>query len=406
MDFVDQTVSSLLDGVDHGAATAVTLGSTMAARTLWKRIRQRAKRVNRPLGEDERALLAAEPGQMVNIEVLRQLLRMIPRGDQVPDLPEDHFTIGGDFILRDKTHIGGDVNVYNFAGPARGARARSSPGADSVSPAAAADRSTGWDIGVITVLSEETSAVTAMLNATGVARRRVGADGLRFCEAETETASGTVNVVATQALDRGQRSAAISFGLLQQQYAPRTVVLAGIAGGISPDVSLGDVVIVHEVVYYDLRKEGPGRTVRRGQARPVPAATRRAVNAFFSDCGEPCRLAVRGRDGNTRDCHVLPGPVGSGEAVIASSSSEIRRYLTAFNDKTLAVETEAGGVAEAFYETAGMNAPGTGWLAVRGISDHADARKDDTYHEIASWHAAEVLRQLLPYLVPDGGTGA
>ena len=58
-------------------------------------------------------------------------------------------------------------------------------------------------------------------------------------------------------------------------------------------------------------------------------------------------------DGTTRDYKIRPGLIGSGEAVIADPNSDIRRYITAFNDKTLAVETEAGGLAEAFYVTAG-----------------------------------------------------
>jgi adenosylhomocysteine nucleosidase len=174
------------------------------------------------------------------------------------------------------------------------------------------------------------------------------------------------------------------------------VVLVGIAGGIHPSVSLGDVVVVQEVIYYDLRKETQAGVIRRGQTRPVPAVIRRAVNDFFSTHGEPYLVHSADPDGTFRDYKALPGPIGSGEAVIAYKGSDIRRYLTAFNDKTLAVETEAGGIAEAFYETA--DEPGTGWLAIRGISDHADADKDDAFHQVASWHAAATLIGLLPYL--------
>jgi len=93
----------------------------------------------------------------------------------------------------------------------------------------------------------------------------------------------------------------------------------------------------------------------------------------------------------------LRGLVGSGEAVVADARSDIRRYIENFNDKTLALETEAGGVAEAFHESAGESGA-RGWLAIRGISDYADAEKNDDYHHIASWHAAAVLIQMLPYL--------
>ena len=52
----------------------------------------------------------------------------------------------------------------------------------------------------------------------------------------------------------------------------------------------------------------------------------------------------------SRDFKVLPGPIGSGEAVVANKDAEIRSFLRRFNDKTLALETETGGLAAAFYE--------------------------------------------------------
>jgi adenosylhomocysteine nucleosidase len=404
VDIVDQTMLSLLDGVDHGAATVVTLGTTMAARRLWNRIRRRARRTGQPLGEEERELLASEPGQTVSVAALRRLLQAMPRNDlPSPQVYGQYFNIGGDYVVGSKEHIEGDKNVFtiNMSGPA----ADNSPGSRGAWAEEAASRSgppgtTRCDVGVITVLSEETSAVTTVLSAAGSCRYRIRSDGLRFCEADVNRQGQNVTVAAMQTLDRGQRAAALAFEQLRHHYAPTTVVLVGIAGGINPAVRIGDVVVAQEVIYYDLRKEQPGRTVHRGQARPVPATTRRAINAFFSDHGEPYLAAIQDPDGTTRTCGVLPGPIGSGEAVVACEDSEIRRYLTSFNDKTLALETEAGGLAEAFYETVGSFSPGTGWLAVRGISDHADARKDDSGHQVASWHAAAIFMQLLPYLKP------
>jgi adenosylhomocysteine nucleosidase len=262
-------------------------------------------------------------------------------------------------------------------------------------------QSSWWDIGVITVLSEETQAVNAMLAAAGPCTQRTCDSGLRFREAHIEVAGKHITVAAVQALDRGQRAAVIAFDQLRQHYAPAVVVLAGIAGGISTAVRLGDVVVVQDVIYYDLRKETAGAVIHRGQSRPVPAAIRHAINAFFSDHGEPYQATIKDPAGTSRTCHVLPGPIGSGEAVVADKNSAIRQYVAAFNDKTLALETEAGGIAEAFYAMAGTGTPGSGWLAIRGISDHADTGKDDAYHEIASRHAAAILHQMLPYLKTD-----
>jgi adenosylhomocysteine nucleosidase len=250
-------------------------------------------------------------------------------------------------------------------------------------------------IGVITVLSEETSAVVAALETAGHGRKQIH-DGARFYEASIDSDGIQVKVVATQALNVGPAPTMMAFDRLRRHYDPPVMVLVGIAGGIHSAVALGDVVVVREVIYYDARKETPGKIVRRGQTRPIPATIRHAVNDFFSSNGEPYAAYGQDPDGTMRDYKVLPGPIGTGQAVIADENSAILRYLASFNDKTLAVETEAEGLAEAFYETAGTSHGG--WLAIRGISDHANADKDDAYHQIASWHAAAVLLRLAPFL--------
>jgi len=254
------------------------------------------------------------------------------------------------------------------------------------------------DIGVITVLSEETRALAGALGVAGNVRIRVHEDGSHCHEAEVSANGRRLNVVATQAADRGQRPAVLAFQRLHRYHSPAVVALVGIAGGVHPSVRLGDVVIAQEVIYYDLRKETAGRTFRRGQTRPVPITVRHAINHFFSSNGEPYEASFTDPDGVTRTASVLPGLIASGEAVVADARAGIRRYIQSFNDKTLALETEAGGVAEAFHEMAGDFGSG-GWLSIRGISDYADAGKRDDYHDIASWHAAAVLIQMLPYFM-------
>jgi adenosylhomocysteine nucleosidase len=257
-----------------------------------------------------------------------------------------------------------------------------------------------FDIGVITILSEETSAVVDMFKASGAYCKRSGPAGLVFHEAEIKATERRLKVVAIRALDQGQQSSVIAYHHLEQFYAPAITVLVGIAGAIQPRLALGDVVVVQDVIYYDLRKEVPGRTIRRGRSLPVPAPVRRAANDFFSSGGEPRHAAVMDRSGTLRTYSVWTGPIGSGEAVVADAQSDIRRYVTEYNDKTLAVEMETKGVAQAFYEAVDGTRSAVGWLAIRGISDYADEEKGDDYREIACWHAAMVLYEMLPYLAP------
>ncbi|WP_327090401.1 hypothetical protein OIE66_07200 [Nonomuraea sp. NBC_01738] len=227
------------------------------------------------------------------------------------------------------------------------------------------------DVGVITVLSEEADAVREAL---GLVRMPVR--GLPFFEGVVKSRGAVVRVAALRALSQGQRSAVVAFDLLRRTYGPSMIVLVGIGGGVHPALAPGDVVISTRVIYYDHDTETSGQTPRRD----APAPVGRAVDAFFADYGEPARFP-----GYT----VFTGPLGAGEAVIAD--------VRAFNDRTLAVDMEAGGLTQAFLEHHGTPSV-EGWAVVRGISDGASAAKDDAHHRIAARNAAVALRDLLPYL--------
>jgi maltokinase len=267
---------------------------------------------------------------------------------------------------------------------------------------ARADPGTDWDIGIITVLSVETSAVNAMLAAAGPGQARQHGSGLRFYEAHIEAAATPINVVATQAPEQGQLAAVTSLERLRELYAPAVVLVVGIAEGIGTAVSPGDVVVAAEVVSYSLGKAASSADFLRGPILQAPAAARRAVSDFFTDHGQPYQASIQGPDGTPRACKVVPGPVASGETVL--SGSDVHAYLAAFNDRLLAVDMESAGIAEAALR--GASAGDREWLVIRGIADHSGARKDDTSPQIAAWHAAVVCKQLLPYLKPASDTSA
>ncbi|MEU8194957.1 hypothetical protein AB0C10_14375 [Microbispora amethystogenes] len=252
------------------------------------------------------------------------------------------------------------------------------------------------DVGIITVKGNEAAAVHRVLGL-----HRAPAGGLPFWEGEADARGNVVRVAAIRALAQGQRSTVMAFDHLRRHYNPAVVVLTGIAGAIEPELPIGDVVVTTRVVYYDLRKETRDGRRHRGEEKEAPASVAHAVNSYFTDYGEPAHLVSTDDDGAIHEYRVHSGPIGSGDAVIADEESEIIKYLRAFNDKILAVDMEAGGLMQAFHEQDGADAV-NGWVVVRGISDDASQRKDDTKQGLAAYHAALVLRSLLPYLVVQG----
>lgn len=293
------------------------------------------------------------------------------------------------------TNLGGTTT---FHGPvAAGDHPVVNVTAESSRPAAFGHAGQGVDVGVITVTPEEARAVNCALGLESSPR-----DGLAFDLGTVQTTERPVTIAALRALSQGQDAAGSAFSRLREYFSPAITVLTGIAGGIHSRIRLGDVVIATRVICYDLRKETHGRIIRRGHEGQAPAEAGHAVNRFFSRHGEPAHITSRVPGSAAREIRVLEGPIGSGNAVIAQRDSPIVQYLLAFNDKTLAVDMESGGLIQAHHDLpAAARAPG--WLVIRGISDHADEEKNDDYHEIAASHAAAVLREMLLYL-PAGRT--
>jgi adenosylhomocysteine nucleosidase len=227
-------------------------------------------------------------------------------------------------------------------------------------------------VGVITMTSDETRAVRQVLELSPLD------DGFHAGRRFTR-------VVAVQTNGQGQGAAMDAARKLVQCFAPKVLVLAGIAGAIHPCLRIGDVVVATDVVGYDLAKETPAGTQHRGRCWQAPTVVREAVNQFFAARGEPA--AFPGMVARS-------GPIGSGNRVIAHRDAEVVKYLRAFNDKTLAVDMESDGLGQFCHENGGLP-----WVVVRGISDLANDEKNDDAQPLAAQNAANVLRELIPYLV-------
>jgi len=252
-------------------------------------------------------------------------------------------------------------------------------------------------VGVITILPEETQAV---IDTLGLSEQPP--DGPLFYEGSfrprwPHSNGRPVQVAALRSLDMGEEAAMAACYSLRGRYNPGTVVSAGIAGAIHSEVRPGDVIVATRVVHYDLRKKTPAGTRRRLEELRAPAVTGHAVNAFFTN-HHPPEVQVTDQSGVTRTVRVHTGLIASGNAVIADQNAGVRRDLTGYHDRVLAVDMETAGIARACHEQSAGTGQAHGWVAVRAVSDDASERKDDAFHRLAAWHAAAILSRLLPYL--------
>lgn len=268
------------------------------------------------------------------------------------------------------------------------------------SPARSSGAITTADIGIITVVPEEMNAVISLIKEEGTTHKE-RKDGAVFYSGHLPAESGrTHSVVATQQLKQGNRSVVLAFERLVKHYQPAVVILLGIGGSIHSDVRLCDVVIADQVVWYEQATIDEQGMRFKGEASELAPELRVLINDFFANRGYPFQLptASLGSSGPPR---ALFGPIGSGEKVVRYRDAAVRKWLLDFNYKTFALETEAGGLAQAFYE-AGLTLAyrARGYLVVRAISDHADAAKDDRWRAVASKNACIFLREFLSFVPP------
>lgn len=257
------------------------------------------------------------------------------------------------------------------------------------------NKSVGVDFGILTVVPVETSEVVNTLNRHKAVQGRGGSHCTRsFYEGILPGANSRLfSVVCTQAIEQGNRSIMSAYDDLVLEHSPTVVALVGIGGSINIDASVGDVVIADQVVYYEKRKVRASGDSRRGISFRVEPWLEVHLNDFFVIKGESCSLPSHH---STKPFRVLRGPIGTGEAVVGYRDAAERKWLLDYNDKTLVLETEAAGLAQAFFESSLKRDTHTkGVLVIRGVSDRADRRKNDRYRARAAANAATALEALL-----------
>lgn len=260
------------------------------------------------------------------------------------------------------------------------------------------------DIGIITIVAEELVAATDYFKKNTTYKEYKGALNTRkFYLGKIKSENNLeLNVAIIQAREQGNRSVISAYNALAEEFNPKMVVLLGIAGSIKPKVKLCDVVIADAVYYYDKRAVEESGTKHRIDPFKLNAWTKELLNYFHLQkrAEEPKYEASEESYESTFTSYL--GPIGSGEAVIKFREAEERRWLETVNDKTLALETEASGFAQQFYEDElNFSRRAQGILVVRGISDHADYAKDDKWRLPASANAMKVLADFLIINIED-----
>jgi nucleoside phosphorylase len=247
------------------------------------------------------------------------------------------------------------------------------------------------DFVIITALEEERDAVLTHL--PGNRRIMPSAADIRtyrFARIPVNFPDGSVGkygVAVLSLISMGRVEASLATSDAIRRWAPRYVLMVGIAGGIADEgVNVGDVLISSQIIDYELQKvKAETESVRYSAHRADPRLLDAAQNMTNSEWRTEITVARPG-DGQPRR---LVGPVATGDKVVARKA--LLDKLRADWPKLIGIEMEAGGAAAAAFQSA--RSPG--FFMIRGVSDLADEHKGDDWREYACDVAAAYTIALL-----------
>jgi 8-oxo-dGTP diphosphatase len=245
---------------------------------------------------------------------------------------------------------------------------------------------------ILTALNLEYEAVRDRLTDLRVRRHPAGTrfEVGRIGQSDCRVALGLVG--------KGNHPAAVLAERAMAEFKPAAVLFVGVAGGLWPNIQLGDVVVASKVYAYHGGTSEDDGLKARPKAWEIPHAADQIAqhvnraNAWRRDL--PADAAPQ----------VYFGPIAAGEVVQDSGISEQARWIRQHYNDAVAIEMEAAGVAQAGHLNRALPV-----VVVRGISDHADGTKAATdgqnWQPKAARHAVAFAMALARELIIDGMPG-
>lgn len=210
--------------------------------------------------------------------------------------------------------------------------------------------------------------------------------------------NGTPWKVVLAQLGEGNHGAAALTERIIKAFGPYALFLVGVAGGLKPDLALGDVVVGTKVYSYHGGKETDGGFAARPEswtAHHELVQLARLVDVS----GEWVRELPRTGAGRSAAVHFKP--IAAGEVLLDGAESTVRQRLGLHYQDAAAIEMEGAGVAHAGHLNDGLRT-----LVVRGISDRADGGKkrsdDDNWQAAAARNATAFAFAVIRELRHDG----
>lgn len=183
----------------------------------------------------------------------------------------------------------------------------------------------------------------------------------------------------------GKVNAAMSTTILMEKYRPDYVINTGSAGGLNPQLEVGDVVISTEVRHHDVDVTAFG--YEYGQVPQLPAAF--IANEKLVQVAEECAKAIT-------DIQVVKGLITTGDSFM---NDPLRvEFIKGKFDHLQAVEMEAAAIAQVSHQ---FKVP---FVIIRALSDIAGKESNisfDQFLDQAGLHSATLVMKMVARLTEN-----
>ena len=197
----------------------------------------------------------------------------------------------------------------------------------------------------------------------------------------------------------GKVNAAMTIAVLLDRFHPAEVIFTGIAGSINPELRPGDIVIGEKTFQHDFGelttagfKLNSFSNPVNGKSNPLFFQSDPRLVALAREAVNKAGFMVMGIEGNGTKARCMTGIIATGDIFIASPAKKDALYR---QFKADAVDMESAAVSQVCYQ---QQVP---FVAIRGISDSADAKADENYRrflQIASSNAVQLATALVQLL--------
>ncbi|MGX7109304.1 5'-methylthioadenosine/adenosylhomocysteine nucleosidase [Facklamia miroungae] len=178
----------------------------------------------------------------------------------------------------------------------------------------------------------------------------------------------------------GKVNASVSVVLLVEHFSVDLIINTGSAGGLAPELKVGDLVIADGLIHHDVNLLAFG--YEKGQMAGMPT--------IYQPDETKSQLAYQ--LANQKGQPVTIGLIASGDQFI-SDSQQIKKIIQAFPE-VKAVEMESAAIAQAAYVLS------TPFIIIRSISDKADESASMSFDEfilLAGRQSAELVLDILAH---------